>query len=147
MIVDFVQKCLPTRLKGIHIVNQSFIFNMAFAIFKPFLEVRSYDFVIKNDFIIHPYNSPYELQHNKFLINFRTYRRIFITFMHCVSQEKIRKRLHFHGTNWESLMTFINKEALLKRHGGELEMPEGQYGAMLWQNLLSCEPALEGNRI
>lgn len=95
MIVDFVQRCLPTRLKGIHVVNQSFIFNMAFAIFKPFLE------------------------------------------------EKIRKRIHFHGTNWESLMTFINKEALLKRHGGELEMPEGQYGSMLWQSFLSCEPAME----
>lgn len=40
MVVDFIQKCLPLRLKSIHIVNQSFIFNMGFAIFKPFLEVR-----------------------------------------------------------------------------------------------------------
>lgn len=39
---------------------------------------------------------------------------------------------------------FVDKKALLKRHGGELDMPEGQYGVMLWQNLLSCEPALEG---
>jgi len=98
MLVDFVQKCLPTRLKGIHVVNQSFIFNMAFAIFKPFLE------------------------------------------------EKIRKRIHFHGTNWDSLMVFIgDKRALLKRHGGELDMPEGQYGVMLWQNILSCEPAFEAD--
>ncbi|KAL0121346.1 hypothetical protein PUN28_006699 [Cardiocondyla obscurior] len=98
MLVDFIQKCLPTRLKGIHIVNQSFIFNMAFAIFKPFLE------------------------------------------------EKIRKRIHFHGTNWESLMTFVDKRALLKRHGGEIKMPEGQYGVMLWQNMLSCEPAFEAEQ-
>ncbi|XP_012522231.1 alpha-tocopherol transfer protein [Monomorium pharaonis] len=95
MLVEFIQKCLPSRLKGIHIVNQSFIFNMAFAIFKPFLE------------------------------------------------EKIRKRIHFHGTNWESLNVFIDKRALLKRHGGELEMAEGQYGVMFWQNMLSCDPAFE----
>ncbi|KYN07794.1 Alpha-tocopherol transfer protein-like protein [Cyphomyrmex costatus] len=99
MIVEFIQKCLPTRLKGIHIVNQSFIFNMAFAIFKPFLE------------------------------------------------EKIRNRIHFHGTNWDSLKEFIDKRALLKKHGGELKMAEGQYGVMLWQNMLSCEPAFEGNGI
>lgn len=98
MLVDFIQKCLPTRLKGIHVVNQSFIFNMAFAIFKPFLE------------------------------------------------EKIRNRIHFHGTNWESLTAFIEKRVLLKRHGGELKMPEGQYGVMFWQNMLSCEPAIEADQ-
>ncbi|XP_018363926.1 PREDICTED: alpha-tocopherol transfer protein-like [Trachymyrmex cornetzi] len=98
MIVDFIQRCMPTRLKGIHIVNQSFIFNMAFAIFKPFLE------------------------------------------------EKIRNRIHFHGTNWDSLKDFIHKRALLKKHGGELKMAEGQYGMMFWQNMLSCEPAFEAEQ-
>lgn len=39
MVVEFTQKCLPSRLKSIHIVNQSFLFNMVFAIFKQFLEV------------------------------------------------------------------------------------------------------------
>ncbi|KAG5886523.1 hypothetical protein JTB14_024176 [Gonioctena quinquepunctata] len=37
LILDWVQECNPARLKGIHIINQPFIFNMAFAIFKPFL--------------------------------------------------------------------------------------------------------------
>ncbi|XP_076634477.1 alpha-tocopherol transfer protein isoform X2 [Colletes latitarsis] len=37
MVADWVQRCLPCRLKGIHIVNQPFIFNMVYAIFKPFL--------------------------------------------------------------------------------------------------------------
>ncbi|XP_053998779.1 alpha-tocopherol transfer protein-like isoform X1 [Hylaeus anthracinus] len=36
-MTDWVQRCLPCRLKGIHIVNQPFIFNMVYAIFKPFL--------------------------------------------------------------------------------------------------------------
>ncbi|XP_011505205.1 PREDICTED: alpha-tocopherol transfer protein-like isoform X2 [Ceratosolen solmsi marchali] len=27
-IIEFVQKCLPCRLKGVHIINQSFIFDM-----------------------------------------------------------------------------------------------------------------------
>ncbi|XP_029155345.1 alpha-tocopherol transfer protein-like isoform X2 [Nylanderia fulva] len=95
MMVDFIQKCLPLRLKHIHIVKQSFFFNMAFAIFKPFLE------------------------------------------------EKIRKRIHFHGTNWENLSTFIDKKALLKRHGGELEMPDGPFGVKLWQSITICDPIFE----
>ncbi|XP_076167083.1 alpha-tocopherol transfer protein [Ptiloglossa arizonensis] len=37
MLTEWVQRCLPCRLKGIHIVNQPFIFNMVYALFKPFL--------------------------------------------------------------------------------------------------------------
>nr|XP_012233420.1 PREDICTED: alpha-tocopherol transfer protein-like isoform X2 [Linepithema humile] len=96
MVVEFVQKCLPLRLKSVHIVNQSFIFNVAFAIFKPILE------------------------------------------------EKFRKRVIFHGTNWETLIDIIGKNALLKKHGGELNMPEDEgWIVKLWQNCFPVEPVLE----
>uniref|UniRef100_A0A6M2DRK2 Putative phosphatidylinositol transfer protein sec14 n=1 Tax=Xenopsylla cheopis TaxID=163159 RepID=A0A6M2DRK2_XENCH len=36
-IVDWLQDSVPLRIKGIHIVNQPYIFNMVFQLFKPFL--------------------------------------------------------------------------------------------------------------
>ncbi|XP_014212886.1 alpha-tocopherol transfer protein-like [Copidosoma floridanum] len=42
-IVDFVQRSLPCRLKGVHIINQSFVFDMVFAFFKPFLKGKLRD--------------------------------------------------------------------------------------------------------
>ncbi|EZA59217.1 hypothetical protein DMN91_007783 [Ooceraea biroi] len=89
MLVEFIQRCVPLRVKSIHIINQSFLFNMAFAIFKPFLE------------------------------------------------EKLRKRIFFHGRNREPLMAHIDKKALFKMYGGELDEPEELFGTNLWQ--LMCQ--------
>lgn len=37
MVLEFVQECTALRLKGIHILNQPFIFKMLWSIFKPFI--------------------------------------------------------------------------------------------------------------
>ena len=37
--LEFAQKCLPGRFKGIHIINQPNIVKMVYAVFKPFLQV------------------------------------------------------------------------------------------------------------
>ncbi|XP_031786223.1 alpha-tocopherol transfer protein isoform X1 [Nasonia vitripennis] len=79
-VVEFVQRCLPCRLKGVHIINQPFIFNMVFAFFKPFL------------------------------------------------QEKLRKRIHFHGTDRNSLKKYIDAKALPKQYGGECDFPDEPIG-------------------
>lgn len=39
-IVDWLQDSVPVRIKGLHIVNQPFVFNMVFALFKPFLREK-----------------------------------------------------------------------------------------------------------
>ncbi|XP_014472760.1 PREDICTED: alpha-tocopherol transfer protein-like [Dinoponera quadriceps] len=95
MVADFVQKAFPLRLKSIHVVNQSFLFNMIFALFKPLLE------------------------------------------------EKFRKRIHFHGTNWGSLATFINKSVLLKKYGGELDLIDYSFCTNLWQIFCFFDPIFE----
>lgn len=39
-IVDWLQDCMPLRVKAIHIINQPKIFNVVFALFKPFLREK-----------------------------------------------------------------------------------------------------------
>ncbi|XP_026756974.1 clavesin-1 isoform X1 [Galleria mellonella] len=39
-IVDWLQESIPLRVKGLYIVNQPYIFNMVFQLFKPFLKEK-----------------------------------------------------------------------------------------------------------
>lgn len=41
-VVEYVRRSLPCRLKGVHIVNASYLFDMVFAFFKPFLQVSNW---------------------------------------------------------------------------------------------------------
>lgn len=47
-ILDWLQEAVPLRVKNIHIVNQPYVFNMVFALFKPFLREK-----LKNRIIFH----------------------------------------------------------------------------------------------
>ncbi|XP_068621423.1 alpha-tocopherol transfer protein-like [Battus philenor] len=94
MVVDWIQDCIPIRLKAVHIINQPFIFNMLFAIFKPFL------------------------------------------------REKLRSRIHFHGSDKQSLLSHVDAKALRKRHGGLLPEPEIT-GEVLWKMLQHYEESFK----
>ncbi|XP_015592326.1 alpha-tocopherol transfer protein-like [Cephus cinctus] len=97
-VLEWVQKCLPCRLKGVHIVNQPYIFNMVFAIFKPFF------------------------------------------------QEKLRKRLHFHGSDRASLLSFIDAKALPTQYGGQLELPSEPLGERLWEYFCTYEEDFQASQ-
>lgn len=52
-IVDWLQDAVPMRIKAIHIINQPKIFQIVFALFKPFLREK-----LKNRIIFHGVDRP-----------------------------------------------------------------------------------------
>lgn len=40
LLLSFIQEAMPMRLKEVHMVNEPFIFNMVWTVFKPFLKPK-----------------------------------------------------------------------------------------------------------
>jgi len=70
-VVSLVQNSFPIRFREIHIIKESYLFDMTFALVKPFLS------------------------------------------------EKIRNRIRFHGSDWESLHKAISPSILPRDYGGK----------------------------
>ncbi|KAL7038752.1 hypothetical protein ACKWTF_009683 [Chironomus riparius] len=85
-LLNFIQYAMPLRIKEIHFVKQPLIFEMVWALMKPFL------------------------------------------------QEKLKKRIHFHGDDMKKLHKFIPADSLPKNYGGT--MPEINYSGKEWYPLV-----------
>lgn len=82
--IDWIQRSFPCRVKNIHIINQPYLFNMIYTIFKPLLS------------------------------------------------EKLRNRIHFHGTNRKKLINLVGEKALPKEYGGS-DLFISPIGEDFWQ--------------
>ncbi|XP_012521881.1 alpha-tocopherol transfer protein-like isoform X2 [Monomorium pharaonis] len=85
-IVDLLQEAMPVRIKNLHIVNQPYIFDMVFKLFKPFLN------------------------------------------------DKLKKRIIFHGSDRKSLHEYISPKCLPSQYGGTLE--KKTIDGLQWYSLL-----------
>lgn len=58
LVLDWIQYSMPARLKEVHIVNQPYIFNMVFAMFKPFMQEK-----LRSRMFLHGYDHSSLLTH------------------------------------------------------------------------------------
>ncbi|CAB3230633.1 unnamed protein product [Arctia plantaginis] len=60
-IVEWLQEAIPLRIKGLYIINQPFIFDMVFKVFKPFLKEKLRSRIVftgSDKKLLHEYISP-----------------------------------------------------------------------------------------
>ncbi|KAL0274469.1 UNVERIFIED_CONTAM: hypothetical protein PYX00_006882 [Menopon gallinae] len=95
-VSHWMKECAPIRLKGIHIVNQPYLFNIIFSLFQSFLD------------------------------------------------EKIKTRIHMHGTDFEELHKHICSRILPTEYGGTQKIPLDK-GKELHEYLLSFDNEFRGN--
>lgn len=68
-----------------------------------------------------------------------------LTYDGILLKEKTRKRLHFHGTDREALISFLGVKNLPIEFGGELEMPNQPIGQDIYEYIHKFEKKFEGN--
>lgn len=94
MVLDWIQECIPIRLKAVYVVNNSYIFNMLFAIFKPFISSK--------------------LRKRVSELLRKIQRVCFIFFL----------QIHFMNKDWAKLTGLIGEGRLGKRFGGTLPVED-----------------------
>ncbi|XP_044581229.1 alpha-tocopherol transfer protein-like isoform X2 [Cotesia glomerata] len=75
--------------------------------------------------------------HNPFLFNM-----VFALFKPLLT-EKLRKRIYFHGTNKESLLKVVDRKAVPKYMGGDLDVPIQPVGKPLWEYYCNFQQEFE----
>lgn len=64
--------------------------------------------------------------------------------MFVIFQEKLRKRVLFHGTDKEAVKSHIGAQSLPKKYGGDMELPSSPLGASLWNYVCLFNEEFEG---
>ncbi|EDS40010.1 cellular retinaldehyde-binding protein [Culex quinquefasciatus] len=81
-LLSFIQEAAPLRIKGVHFVKEPMLFNMVWALMKPFVN------------------------------------------------DKLKKRMYFHGSDMKKLHAHVNADCLPANYGGTL--PALNYGSKDW---------------
>lgn len=106
MFPCFFQDTLSLRLKSIHVVNNSYLFNMLFSIFKPFIREKL-----------------------RKRVSWKLIRRridsAILKILSCLFLQII-----FHGKNLTTLQNFFGVDCLPVEYGGKISIPEGTGIAM-----------------
>lgn len=108
MILQWVQDTLSLRLKAVHIVNNSYLFNMLFAIFKPFIREK-----LRKRVSV--------AVHFELWLHLKRDCCLYFGFNHFVC---FRSQIFFHGKDFKQIRSQVGDQCLPTRYGGQVEIPE-----------------------